>query len=153
LRAGGEVGDLLNKISSNIAEARLMRKEMSANVTTYVIFITFATVIAAPVLFALSSQLLAIISNLSATMSRPTGGVGGMATAFSTLAIQPGDFTIFAISMLTITSFFSASIIAIIRRGSVKAGVKYIPTFIIISITLFYIADFILSRALGGMLL
>lgn len=153
LRAGGEVGDLLNRISTNIAESRLMKKEMSANVTTYVIFITFATIIAAPVLFALSSQLLSIISNLSSTISRPAGGVGGMATAFSTLAIQPGDFKIFTLSMLTITSFFSASIIAIIKTGSVKGGVKYIPTFIIIAITIFYIADFILSNALGGMLI
>ena len=152
LRAGGEVGDLLNRISTNISEARLMRKEMSANVTTYVIFITFATVVAAPVLFALSKQLLSIITNLMTTISRPTGGAGGFATAFSTIAVKSGDFQIFAVSMLAITSFFSASIIAIIRRGSVKGGIKYVPTFIIITVTLYYIADFILSRTLGGML-
>jgi archaellum biogenesis protein FlaJ (TadC family) len=153
LRAGGEVGDLLNRISANIAEARLMKKEMSANVTTYVIFITFATVIAAPVLFALSNQLLNIINNLITTISRPDATTGGFASAFSTLAVKPGDFNFFAVFMLSVTSFFSASIIAIIRRGSIKGGLKYIPTFIIISITLFYIANYVLSISLGQMLI
>lgn len=152
VRAGGEVGDLLNRISANISESRLMKKEMSANVTTYVIFITFATTIAAPVLFALSQQLLHIIGNLVTNIQRPTGGVGGFATAFSTLAIQPEDFKIFAIAMLTITAFFSASIVAIIRRGSIKGGFKYIPTFIFVSLLLFYIASKVLGSMLGGML-
>jgi hypothetical protein len=126
---------------------------MSANVTTYVIFITFATIIAAPVLFALSSQLLLIIESLVVGISRPAGGAAAsFATAFSTLAIKPDDFHTFAVTMLTITSFFSASIVAIIRRGSIKGGFKYIPTFIIIAVMLFYIANLILSRALGGMI-
>ncbi len=153
IRAGGEVGDLLNKISANISESRLMKKEMAANVTTYVIFITFATVVAAPVLFALSKQLLVIINSLVTSMERPAGAaVGGLSTAFSTLAIQPADFQLFAITMLTITAFFSASIIAIIKKGSIKGGFKYIPTFMVVAITIFYIADMILSNVLGGML-
>ena len=153
LRAGGEVGDLLNRISANISESRLMRKEMSANVTTYVIFITFATVIAAPILFALSSQLLNIIGGIITTIDRPAGGaVGGFSTAFTTMAITPEDFKIFAIVMLSITAFFSASIIAIIRKGAIKGGLKYIPSFIIISIILFYIDNSILSVMLGGIL-
>jgi len=155
LRAGGEVGNLLNKISGNISESRLMKKEMSANVTTYVIFITFATVVAAPVLFALSNQLLQIINSLISTISRPAGGggAGGFSGAFSTLSVQPGDFIFFAISMLVITSFFSASIIAIIKKGSVKGGIKYIPSFIVISISLFYLANYILSLTLGGIII
>ena len=152
IKAGGEVGDLLNSISANISESRLMKKEMAANVTTYVIFITFATTIAAPVLFALAQQLLHIISNLASTMERPVGISGGFSTAFSTLTIQPMDFRIFSIAMLTITSFFSASIIAIIKRGSIKGGFKYIPTFIIVALIIFYVASFVLEGMLGGLL-
>jgi len=153
LRAGGEVGDLLNRISANISESRLMRKEMSANVTTYVIFISFATTVAAPVLFALSTQLLNIISGIATTIDRPSGGVGGMSSAFSTLAISPADFRIFAIVMLIVTGFFSASIVAIIRSGTIKGGFKYIPSFITISIILFYVANAILDVFLSGMML
>ncbi len=152
LKAGGEVGELLNRISTNISESRLMKKEMSANVTAYVIFITFATTVAAPVLFALSAQLLNIINSLAATLDRPAG-VGGFATAFSTMSITPADFMIFAVVMLIVTSFFSASIIAIIRKGSIKGGFKYIPTFILVSLTLFYIAESILGKLLGGLVI
>ena len=49
--AGGKIGELLNRISLDIQEQKAMMKEMSANVTTYIIFITFATVVAAPLLF------------------------------------------------------------------------------------------------------
>jgi Flp pilus assembly protein TadB len=152
LNAGGEVGDLLNKISSNIRESRLMRKEMAASVMTYVIFISFATMTAAPVLFALSEQLLAIISSLMTNINMPTGSsMGGFSTAFSTIAIQASDFRIFAILMLLITSFFSASIVAIIRKGNIKAGARYIPTYMIVSITVFYLASAILSRFMAGL--
>lgn len=150
LKAGGEVGELLNRISANISESRLMKKEMSANVTAYVIFITFATTVAAPMLFALSAQLLNIINSLVTTLDRPAG-VGGFATAFSTMSITPADFMIFAVVMLIVTSFFSASIIAIIRKGSIKGGFKYIPTFILVSLTLFYIAESILGKLLSGL--
>ncbi len=153
LRAGGEVGELLNKISTNISESRIMKKEMSANVTTYVIFITFATVAAAPVLFALSNQLLHIIHSIVSTISLPSGGVAGFGASFTTLAIKPSDFRLFSVIMLTVTSFFSAAIVAIIRRGSVKAGLKYIPSFIITAVILFYISDFFLGKVLGSMLL
>ena len=152
LQAGGEVGNLLNKISSNIRESRLVRKEMSASVTTYVIFISFATMVAAPVLFALSAQLLSIISGLMANLQRPAGSsMGGFSLAFSTIAIQPSDFRIFAVVMLLITSFFSASIVATIKKGNVKAGVKYIPTFMIVTIIFFYIASFILGSFMSGL--
>src|SRR3990167_2189912 len=64
IEAVGEIGDLLNKIAINVQENKLMRKEMSANVTTYIIFISFSTVLAAPVLFALAGILIKVISNL-----------------------------------------------------------------------------------------
>jgi Flp pilus assembly protein TadB len=153
LRAGGEVGDLLNRISSNISESKIMKKEMSSNVTTYVIFITFATVVAAPILFALSKQLLTIIDNLISSISRPSIGISGFATAFSSSSIAPSDFTIFAVAMLIITSVFSATIVAIIRKGSLKAGFKYLPTFVIVSLLLYYLADWILTGLLGGILI
>ncbi|MCK5140289.1 MAG: type II secretion system F family protein, partial [Thermodesulfovibrionia bacterium] len=58
LNAGGEIGELLDRISNNIQESKTMQKEMAASVTTYAIFISFASIAAAPFLLALSSQLL-----------------------------------------------------------------------------------------------
>ena len=56
--AGGEIGDLLDKIADNIKEQKIMVKEIGASVTTYTIFISFASIGAAPVLYSLSKALI-----------------------------------------------------------------------------------------------
>lgn len=151
--AGGEIGPLLNKISIDIQETRIMRKDMAANVTTYVIFISFATLLAAPFLFALSSQLLSIIQNLISNINIPQNtGSSMLSISFSSSSITMRDFHIFAVSTLTVTSFFSAVIISTIRYGNVKDGIKYIPIFIIVSVTLYLIATKFLGYFLGGII-
>ncbi len=154
IEAGGEIGNLLNKIAINVQENKIMRKEMAANVTTYVIFISVATIGAAPILFALSGVLIKVISTLGTSLS----GVGsaasaaGFALTSAETSIKYSDFRIFAIVSLIITSFFSAIIIATIRKGNAKLGLKYIPIFIMITTTLFFIADKILEKLIGTIL-
>ena len=151
LDAGGEIGDLLNKIAVNIQENKIMRREMAANVTTYVIFISFATVAAAPVLFALSGILIKVVSGIGGSLGGATSAASsaGFGLSFSGTGIQYADFRIFAIVSLLITSFFSAVIIATIKKGSAKSGFRYIPIFAVITVSLFFIADKILGKLLG----
>ncbi|MCH8329708.1 MAG: type II secretion system F family protein [Nanoarchaeota archaeon] len=149
LEAGGEIGNLLNKIAINIQENKIMKKEMAANVTTYVIFITFATIAAAPALFALSGVLIKVITNLGSTMGGVTSATTGFALSFSGSGIKYSDFKIFAVVSLIITSFFSSVIISTIKKGNAKLGFKYIPMFIVVTITLFFIADKVLGSLLG----
>ncbi|MEK6949786.1 MAG: type II secretion system F family protein [Nanoarchaeota archaeon] len=151
IEAGGEIGTLLNKIAINIDENRIMRQEMEANVTTYAIFISFATIAAAPVLFALSGVLIKVIANLSTSLSGITtsSSAAGFGLTFSGTGIAYKDFKIFAIVSLIITSFFSSVIIATIKKGNAKLGFKYIPLFIVITITLFLITDNLMGKMLG----
>ncbi|MBI1979079.1 MAG: type II secretion system F family protein [Candidatus Aenigmarchaeota archaeon] len=151
LDAGGEIGDLLNKIAVNIQENKIMRREMAANVTTYVIFISFATVAAAPVLFALSGILIKVVSGIGGSLGGVTGAASsaGFGLSFSGTGIQYADFRIFAVVSLLITSFFSAVIIATIKKGSAKSGFRYIPIFAVITVSLFFIADKVLGKLLG----
>lgn len=148
IKSGGEIGDLLTRIASNIQESRLLRREMVANVTTYVIFISFAAVVAAPLLLALSNQLISIIGSIVSRIDIPTAG--NTMFAITNVSVTPRDFKIFAYMSLFITSFFSSIIIATIRKGTVKAGVKYIPLFIILSIGFFLIASKLLGSLLSG---
>ena len=151
IEAGGEIGDLLNKIAINIQENKIMRREMAANITTYVIFISFASIAAAPVLFALSGVLIRVISNLGNVLGgvTNTASSAGFAISFSGSGIVYEDFRIFAIVSLIITSLFSAMIIATIKKGSPKNGLKYIPIFIAVAITIFFIADTVLGKVLN----
>ncbi|MBN2566637.1 type II secretion system F family protein [Candidatus Woesearchaeota archaeon] len=151
LDAGGEIGDLLNKISLDIQETRIMKKEMAANVTTYVIFITFASIIAAPFLFGLSYTLLSIIQGITSNIDTSSLS-GGMGFALTSDAVSLADFRFFAITTLTVTSFFSSAIVATIKKGNIVEGVRYIPVFITTAIVLFLIAVRLLGAMMGNML-
>ncbi|MBI4452523.1 type II secretion system F family protein [Candidatus Woesearchaeota archaeon] len=143
IEAGGSIGDLINRVALDIQQQKAMFKEMSANVTTYVIFITFATVVAAPFLFALSGILIQVVENLGSSLSGTTSSAqaAGIPISFSGVGVTQTDFKIFAIASLIITSFFSAIMVATIKKGNVKAGMKYIPIFITISLILYVIAQ------------
>lgn len=151
IAAGGEIGDLLNKIAIDIQESRIMKKELSANVTTYVIFISFATIVAAPLLFALSSHLLFIVSNLMLKLDVPSG-ITTFSINLSGAGMSIKDFRIFAVTCLIITSYFSSVIIATIKKGEIKAGIKYIPIFIISTIALFLIFSVVISKLFGSII-
>src|SRR4030042_1712475 len=146
--AGGELADPLKKEAMNIEETKLIKKEMASSVTTYVIFIIFATIIAAPVLFGLSTQLLVVIKaitgRLGSTMSSSSSIMG---FSFSGDAIKTSDFSIFAYLMLGISAFSSACIVSIIRKGRVKEGLAQIPVFIIVALLIYTFA----SLLIGGM--
>jgi len=151
VEAGGKIGDLLNKIATNIQEQKAMLKEMSANVTTYVIFITFSTIVAAPFLFAMSGVLIEVVHNLgsiSGGASNVAANVG-IALSFSGTGVSQSDFRFFAIASLIITSLFSAMMISIIKKGNIKSGVKYIPIFMLISLTLYLITEGLAGKLLG----
>ena len=156
LAAGGEMAELLNKIAIDIQELRLMRKEMAADVMTYVLFITVATVFIAPLLFGLATQLLTIVQHIMANLNLGAGGMGSTGMGgmfsfnFSEVTIKLSDFRIFCISMLCVSSFFSACIISMIRKGNVKEGFKYIPIFIVITITLYFLASWGLGKLFSG---
>lgn len=151
VEAGGEIGDLLNRIASNIQEQRAMLKEMSANVTTYVIFITFATIAAAPFLFALSGVLIEVMQNLGSALggTATAAATSGIALSFSGTGVTQSDFRVFAIVSLIITSLFSAMMISTIKKGNIKSGVKYIPIFIFVSLTLYIVAQGVAGKLLG----
>jgi pilus assembly protein TadC len=149
--AGGQIGDLLNRIGTNIQDQKAMMKEMSANVTTYVIFITFASIAAAPALFALSGVLIEVVQNLGASLgsSGNVAGQIGISVSFSGTGITQGDFRIFAVVSLIMTSLFSAMMISTIKKGNIKSGVKYIPIFMAVSLTLYFIAQGLASKLLS----
>jgi hypothetical protein len=153
IQSGGEMAVLLNKLSTNIKETQLMRKEISASVTTYAIFIGVATVLAAPALFALSTQLLLIIQKIFGSIQiEQSAGVSGLFSFnFSGESIAISDFKRFAVLVLVISSFFSAAIISTIKKGSIKDGLKTIPVFIIVSLLLYFAASMAFEYLLGGL--
>jgi pilus assembly protein TadC len=156
MEAGAELADVLNKVSSNIQESRILQREMSANIATYTIFIGSASVLAAPVLLALATQLLVVLNKL-------VGGIGtnvakGAASQVASMGlfviggstVDPAHFRIFAVAMLVITSLFSSMMISAMKRGTIIDGVKSTPLFIGISLVLYWLGGLALGTLLGG---
>src|SRR3989338_2924375 len=151
IESGGEIGDLLIKVAENIEDQKIMKKEMAANVTTYVIFITFSSIIAAPFLFALSGALIQVMQSIAASLAA-TGASGATSTigiSFGGTGIEPSDFRIFAIVSLCISATMSAMVISMIKKGSVKEGANNIPVFLVVSLTLYFIANFMAGYLVG----
>jgi len=150
LRAGGEMADLLNKIALNIEELKIMRQEMAANVTTYAIFISFASVMVAPFLFALATQLLEIIIGITGSLDLASSG-----SAFSINAADPHvveRFRMFSIVMLGVSTAFSAALVSVIKRGNVLEGIKSIPVYSLSAIAVYYLSLAMLHGMFGGIL-
>ncbi|MGM5481753.1 MAG: type II secretion system F family protein [Nanobdellota archaeon] len=152
IHSGGELGELLNNISENITQTRLMKKEISASVTTYIIFIGVAAVVAAPLLFALSAQLLVVIGSIAESFQGDsTGGSSALSLTLNADSVALGDFNFFSIALLGITSFFASAIISSIRKGNAKEGLKNVPLFFIISLIIFLLSKILLGNLLGGL--
>ncbi len=149
IESGGEIGDLLLKVATNIEDQKIMVKEMAANVTTYVIFITFSAIVAAPALFALSGVLIDVLHNISASLGGNMDASSRVGISFSGSGIELKDFKIFSVISLSITATFSAMIVSMIKKGNVKEGAHNIPIFLIISLTLYLIASYAAESVIG----
>lgn len=154
LTAGGEIASLLNDIALNIQETQIMRKEMASNVTTYAIFINFATLIAAPVLFALAGELLKVVTKLSSRIQIDPAELessGGFAFSGGSSLTYP-DFLIFAILTLSMTTILSAVIVGTIKKGNARESIGNIPIFLLITLSLFFLSSRVLGGFLGGLI-
>lgn len=149
LRSGGAIADLLNKIALNIQDNRILRKDMAANITTYIIFITFATMIGAPFLFGLATVLVKVIGNIMGSVRLETIAGAGMPFSFSSQTLKVSDFKLYSIISLMITSVFSGAIISSIKTGRLIDSWRYILGFIVVSIFLYLIIFNLLSGLLS----
>ncbi len=156
LESGGEVGELLVKVANNIRDTEMIKKEMASSVTTYVIFILFATLGAAPFLFGLTTELILVMQTIIGDINlgdsaQSFGGVGSMMT-MSPDAISLTDYKIFAVINICMSSVFAAILISVIQKGNATEAVKKAPIYIILGLLIYFISFTVLSHVLGGFL-
>jgi Flp pilus assembly protein TadB len=153
LESGSEIGDLLSRIANNMRDTEMIKKEMASNVTTYVIFILFATLGAAPFLFGLTTQLVIIMKSIFSQINignNAAGGIGAMLSSSNdTIAIA--DYRIFAMVSITVSSIFAAIIISTIQKGNAKEAWKQIPIYIAIGLGNYLFSTWVMGLLLGGM--
>lgn len=154
IKGGGALADLINKVIKNINETRNLKQKMVAATTTFTIFISAIVIFIAPMLFALSYNLLIILQSFAKKIGTTMQQTAIQSPInFSNISITPENFKIFAMVALGVIALFSSMIIAILQRGDVLGGIKYIPIFIIGTEVLFIVFITLLTAVFGGIVI
>ncbi|MBN2423191.1 type II secretion system F family protein [Candidatus Woesearchaeota archaeon] len=152
LRSGGEISDLIERVVDTVKQASFLKKELVANIMSYVIFISMISLFIAPTLYALSYNLMLIIQDLGTklTSSGATGMVSGLST-FGQVVISRKDFVDYSRWCIVIISVTTSLIIADLREGSIKGSIKYVFIFIGISLIVYEIMLIMFTAIFSGM--
>lgn len=151
VKSGGEMAPLIDKIVEDLRQTKLMKADIVATNTTYVIFITFIVIVISPALFSLSQQLLVILQSLSAKVgSGVSRGTMSLPLSFDSMKITVEDFILFSRVAVGIVAFCSSLIISEITMGNIKGGLKYVPIFVFSSLASYTLFSFIISTVFGS---
>ncbi len=153
-RYGGKMADLMEEISRDLRGQQIVQKEIASQLFMYSIFIAFAGLIAAPVLYGLTSQMIKITDSVwTNILATNPGGLPSTGTSF--LTPQPPLITIqqyhtFSFVAIAIITGFAAIIMAAINSGKPIRGLRYLPIFIIVGILIFLIVGAAVGSLFGS---
>ncbi len=152
LAAGGSLTELLDRIVTNIKETKLLKQEMVATNMNYMIFVSVIVLAVAPLLFALSYQLLVIFGSFSSELSGTLTNIAlNLPLSISELSISPGQFIGFARSALVTIALCSSMIVSMVTRGDIKGGMKYMPMYAAVSLIVFSLFNLLFTSVFSGM--
>ncbi len=152
VESGGNVAELIDRIVDNLKETKELKDEMSAAAIAYVIFISVIVVVISPLLFALSLHLLILIISFVAKLSGATQRAAALPFVFSKVSVNPADFKTFSIIVIFLISLFSSLIVAIVEKGDMKGGLKYIPIYVFGSMALYFFFVNLLGKLFAGII-
>ena len=158
IESGGELANLLEETAANIRVTQAVKREIKASVTTYSIFIIFAAVLGAPMLYSLSMFFVEVMTKLWSPDILGgidlSGGMGSMGTGLLAKAgapqITPDQLFWFAIASIAMTTFFGALITGLIQTGKENNGVKFIPLFMVGALVVFIVSHFLINYLFGS---
>ncbi len=153
LKSGGELADIIDRVVENIRQNTILKQRMMANAVQFTIFISFIVMVVSPGLFALAYNLLVMIQAFGAKLTVGTAVTPAAAfLSFGGVAVKLDDFRFFSQMSLVVISIFAAMIVSSISKGDMKSGLKYIPTFILVSLLLYSFFLKTLLAVFGGII-
>lgn len=150
-KSGGQFAQLLDENASDLRRVQVIKKEINANIMLYVIFIGFAGVIGAPLLYALSSFLITTLGSFTSDISIPDSATRNVPfLKFGVVGVSPEFLFWFAIAAILLTTIFGSLIIGLISSGREKTGIKFMPLMIIIALGVFFLTRIIIAGIFGA---
>ncbi len=154
LRYGGEMADLIEQISKDMRSQQMTQKEVSGQLFMYSIFIAFAGLIAAPVLYGLTAQMIVVTDAVwKGILTQNPGGLPSTGISFlkpSPPKITPQTYHSFSLAAIVVICGFASLIMSAISSGSAIKGIKFLPAFIVIGIIIFIVVQFVISKMFAG---
>jgi len=150
MQRGGNIASLLDGLSDNIRQTKILKREVQAFVMMYAIFIFFAAGIGAPLLYGISSFLVETMKEIGGVTDVNAALPGSMKfMAFAGVKVETEFLMLYMISAISVTSIFGGLIMGLIQEGSEKAGLKFIPVLFGISITMFFLVRMFVMKVFG----
>jgi Flp pilus assembly protein TadB len=150
IESGGKVVEVIDKVIINLRKTKMLKDEMAASTITYMIFIGAIVMVISPALFALSGQLLYIIIGFVEKIGGSIASSGIISLNLSNISIDPKQFQWFCRGALITIGTSSAFIISIIEKGDIKGGLRYVPLFVVVSLVIYEILNFVLKYAFSS---
>lgn len=158
MRSGGELPSVLQGVARDMRAERNLKKQMGAETSGYAMFILFTICIGAPLLFAISLQFITVFTALfeetglnDLAESQALAQSGSM-MSISGLAISPSFFLKYAVATLFVIAFFGSFIIGLIRTGKPISGIQNVPVLGVITISLFFLFNYLLRSLFSGLI-
>jgi Flp pilus assembly protein TadB len=154
LRFGGGLADLMEQIAKEVRAQQMVQKEVSGQLFMYSIFIAFAGVIAAPVLYGLTGQMITVTDTVwKGILASNPGGLPTVGVSFlkpSPPQISPGAYRDFSLIAIAVITGFASLIMSAISSGSPVKGLKYLPVFILAGFLIYFIVLKVLGLLFSG---
>jgi len=156
IRSGGELPKVLQEISLDMQKEQNLIRKLKVETTMQAMFIAFALIIGAPLLFAASLQFIKIFSKIMSTVD--VSSLSAMSTTsiikLSPLPITSEEFYIYSVATLIISGFFGSLLMGIMRTGRLTSasGVSLIPLLIVLSLIVFFLINAILEQFFGAII-
>jgi flagellar protein FlaJ len=155
IRSGGELAGLLEETGNEIRSVQAMQKEVRANVMMYSMFIVFASVLGAPLLFGVSLYFIDVVNSLWGTQLAEAQTRFEMQAGVIKMTapqITVGELQLFAIACIILTTTFASLIIGLIQTGKASQGLKFAPAMSVIALLIFFLTRTAIVTIFGGML-
>ena len=153
-RYGGAMADLMEQLSKDMRNQQMVQKEVSGQLFMYSIFIAFAGLIAAPVLYGLTSQMIIVTDSVwKGILASNPGGLPTTGLSFlkpSPPKISAGFYHTFSLIAISVITGFAALIMSAISSGSVIKGIRLLPAFIIIGLVIYFVVGSVIAAMFGS---
>ncbi len=149
LRYGGAMADLVIQISKDMRDQQVIQKEVAGQLLLYTIFVAFAGIIAAPVLYGLTAQMITVTDQVwNGILAANPAGLQGVGVSFfkpTPPQITPDEYQLFAYLAILIITGFASLIISAISTGSIIKGLRFVPLGMIVGVLIFIVVRHVMA--------